>query len=141
MWNWRHAPVPHASILANVPSELIGAGAGPLPVFSTYTLIRSRRETSGAELQVPAQRASIRIRILPSLFGDGGHYRATLERIEAGGEKIVVRDIDDLQAADDRFVSLYLDSAQLTPGQYELSLVGPDTAASPEADRFAIHAE
>jgi hypothetical protein len=140
VWTWRHAAAPIAPMLAGMPGY-VGRDNGSLPVFATYTLIRSRGESSDVEIQVPAQRAAIQMRILPSVFVMGGRYRATLQRIEAGGERTLVRDIGDLEAAGDRFVTLYLDSAQLTQGRYEISLAQVDSAPSSESDRFTIRAE
>jgi hypothetical protein len=140
VWTWRHAAAPIAPVLAGLPG-FVGRDSGALPVFATYTLIRSRGEASDFEIQVPAQRAAIQIRILPSVFVMGGRYRATLQRLEADGEKTLVRDIGDLDAAPDRFVTLYLDSAQLTRGSYQISLAESDSGAGSESDRFTLRAE
>jgi hypothetical protein len=138
VWSWRHAAAPMAPVLAGLPG-FVGHDSGSLPIFATYTLIRSRGESADVDIQLPAQHAAIQIKILPSVFVTQGRYRATLQRIGADGEKSLVRDIDGLQAAGDRFVTLYLDSAQLTPGSYEISLAQADSSAASEADRFRLH--
>jgi hypothetical protein len=129
-----------APVLAGLPG-FVGRDSGSLPVFASYTLIRSRGESADVEIRLPAQHAAIQIKILPSVLVTEGRYRATLQRIEADGEKSVVRDIDGLQAGGDRFVTLYLDSAQLTPGSYQISLEQADSSAASEADRFSLHAK
>ena len=140
VWTWRHAVAPITPVMASLPG-FVGRDSGSLPVVATYILVRSRGESPAAEIRAPAQRAAIQIRILPSVFVVGGRYRATLQRIEAGGEKTLVRDIGGLEAAADRFVTLYLDSAQLTKGRYEIALAESDSTTSSESDRFTIHAE
>jgi hypothetical protein len=138
IWAWWHVPS-RTLILAGSPAEFVGDPSRPLPVAGTYGLIRSRGQGSAVEIAVPAQRSAIQIRVLPSEFAERGPYRASLERGEGNGGKAVVGEIGGLVAADDRFVTLYLDSSRLTPGDYEITLVRAD-AASPatEADRFTL---
>jgi hypothetical protein len=138
IWAWRHGPT-RPPVLAGSAAEFAGDSHRPLRIAATYGLIRSRGEGSAVEITLPVERAAIQIRVLPSEFAEHGGYRASLESVGATGGTALVAQIDGLAAADDRFVTLYLDSARLTAGDYELTLVRADEhLPAAEADRFSL---
>jgi hypothetical protein len=141
IWAWWHVPS-RALILAGSPAEFVGDPKRPLPIAGTYGLIQTRGQGSGVEIMVPVKRSAIQIRVLPSVFAEHGRYHASLERVQGSGGKAVVGEIGGLVAAEDRFVTLYLDSSRLTPGDYEITLARAD-AESPatDADRFRLRAK
>ena len=50
------------------------------------------------------------------------------------------REIEGLTAAPDRYITVYLDSARLVRGDYEVSLgVQTSSSADVETDHFPIH--
>jgi hypothetical protein len=137
IWAWWHVPG-RPLILAGSPAEFVAESEPALTVAGTYGLIRSRGQEAAVEITLPLRRAAIQIRVLPAEFAEHGRYRASLERVVGGG-KAVVGEIRRMVMAEDRFVTLYLDSSQLTPGDYELSLMRADSQSpAAEADRFAL---
>jgi hypothetical protein len=139
IWAWWHVPS-RPLILAASPAEFVGEGKQTLPIAGTYALVRSRGQDAAVEITLPVEGAAARqIRVLPSVFADHAGYRASLEHVEGSGGKTVIGEIGGLVAADDRFVTLYLDSSRLAAGEYEITLVGVD-AESPatNADRFTL---
>lgn len=137
LWAWWHVPS-RTLILAGSPAEFVGDPARPLPIAGTYQLIRSRGQDSAAEMTLPVKRAAMQVQILPSVFAEHGRYRASLERVDGRG-KVFVGETGGLVVAEDRFVSLYLDSSLLAPGDYEISLARADSVSpAPEADRFTL---
>jgi hypothetical protein len=137
IWAWWHGPT-RPLILAGSPAEFATDPARRLPIGDTFTLIRSRGQDAAIDLSLPTKRSAIRIRVLPSVFVERGQYRARLERVEPERGAAVVGEIGGLMVGEDRFVTLYLDSAQLAPGEYAITLAGAGSEARAEADRFTV---
>jgi hypothetical protein len=138
IWAWWHGPT-RPLIMAGSAAEFTGHPDRPLPIAATYGLIRSRGQRSSVEITLPAPRAAIQIRVLPAEFAEHGEYRASLERVLGTGGKAMVAEIGGLIAADDRFVTLYLDSSRLTAGDYEIALARAGVKLSAtDADRFSL---
>jgi hypothetical protein len=139
VWMWRHDAGPRNSVLARSPAEFLDAGARPLSIVGNYVLARSRGPMPAVEILRPAERAAVEVRILPSSHTEGGRYRIILERSSIDGEVSAVHEMNGLETAPDRYVTIYLDSSKLVPGQYRLSLVHGDPASgATEDDRFVL---
>jgi hypothetical protein len=138
-WVWRQPGTVAGPMLAGVSRDLLTRSRLPLSVASSVTFVNSRDRQSVTEIALPPAQAAIQVRIFPSQFAPGSRYRVSVERVDVGvdvgrgaGRHEVV-----LTAGSDRFVVLYLDSAQLTPGKYCIELLPSGAGqASAESETF-----
>jgi hypothetical protein len=130
-----------APMLAASISKLVDQSGSPLPIASTYAVYR-KRDAYDAEIELPSSRQAIRLRVLPDATASaptaGGadvRYRVSLSAIDAGDSEEGAGSIERLQPAEDGFVTLFVDSAQLAPGPYRLvvSREGDDPSAGSES--------
>ena len=121
---WNAAPAP---MLAATVTSLVDRDGAHLVVSNVYAVFHQRagEGTYDALLPLPPSRQAIELRVLP----DAGPqqpppYRASLTRIPISGDTSAeaTAAIADLSPAADGFVSIFVDSAQLRPGDYQLDL-------------------
>ena len=122
------------------PSEstILSASSGAAPVLGTFVLVTQRGAHSHAALSVSRKTGTIVLKMLPSDFTPDGHYTATLLKRDATGIQAPVAHVHDLKPTSDRYVILYLNPIELSPGDYELTLSGMPPAQATAADHFAL---
>jgi hypothetical protein len=123
------------AVLAQSLKELAAPHHELPSVVATYVLARTRGGAPAAEVPLPDGGGAIELRVLPSVFSPTALYRAGLRRV--GGVKIA--QIDAALAAPDGYVTIYVDSRALTPGEYEVSLAeAVPQGTNANSDRFVI---
>jgi hypothetical protein len=140
VWIWRTAPSSSPAMLALSPSALMESGSTPLAVGVRYVFAATRGPSSSVEIAIPPTRAAIEIKLVPLGVDDRGHYRAVITRVDVDGRKPKLSEIDGVPFGSDGYVTIYIDSARLEPGIYELSLEDENAVARQAADRFEFQA-
>ena len=136
-WGWRRPPL-HAPAMAASRFELVGGDRDVLPVGGHYVLARDRGAAAAVSVQLPHERNVIELQVLPSDFAAGRPYWIDLARVDASGRRTVLRALDDVPAAEDRYVTVFVDSARLIPGRYELSLGAEPRVPGGGSDQFSL---
>lgn len=133
---WFYLAAAPSKLLALSPAEFTSGQRPPPVVVGSYVLARTRGSAPAIELP---HSGVIEIRALPSVLSSSVSYRAEViaSAGTAGGR--LVGQLDAGRAADDGYVTFYLDLAQLASGPYEV-LLAPSVAAGPDskADRFPM---
>ena len=133
---WFYSSATPPKLLALSPAQFVSGGHAPAPVAGSYVLARTRGSLPATELR---RGGLIEIRALPSVLSSSVSYRARLTANDGTAGGRLLGQVDAGRAAGDGYITFYLDSAQLAPGDYEVSLT-PTDAAGPDskADRFPI---
>lgn len=126
-------------LLASLPTALMDETGQPLPVFTKRYVMRMRSGGFDAQLQMPRLREAIELRILPQPSTEPAEYSVQVSRIDEMQPPRPVGDLDQLHVGDDGYVAVYLDSAQLSPGVYELRLRRANTSSSGATSIFLLH--
>ncbi len=126
-------------VLAAAPADFMHSPARTVPLVGTYILARSRNPTGSIDLELPARRGIVQLRLLPSNPGDQ-RYAAHLTRLPANGRSQLVSELSGLVASSlDLYVTLYIDSSNLPAGDYEISLdPQPAPSVNTPPDRFIL---
>jgi hypothetical protein len=120
---WSNDPAP---MMAASLASLVDDGGNPLSIASTYAVFHKRADAYDAVIQLPASRQAIELRVLPDLGRQQPPpYRASLSQIGTAGNTDPIVSIESLQPGDDGFVSIFIDSARMSPGEYVLDLSSP----------------
>lgn len=135
---WRDRVPPPAPLLATSLQQLADRGAR-ISAGSQFTLQRTRSDDEvDARIPLPAQRAAIRLRVLPDAGVAGSSHDVSLRRVADGeGDDRAAATIPDLRADDAGYIEFFIDSATLRPGVYRLEV----DAATPDAGTFLIRFE
>ncbi|HZF24947.1 MAG TPA: hypothetical protein VEZ88_01705 [Steroidobacteraceae bacterium] len=133
---WQSVSTP--SILASSASEFIVASEQALVVKSTPPMLRVRSDKYDAEIELPAQRQALKLRLLPGLPGKADEYSVSLARINDDGSTAAVAVVKDLREAGDGFITVFADSALLRPGRYQLTVTGEGAEAPVYGETFVI---
>jgi hypothetical protein len=121
------------------PNEMAARHHATMAVRGSYVLARTRGVAGTTEVRLPAEAGAIELRIVPSGASPQTRYSVSLRRLDGtlGGKALA--QIDAGSPAPDGYVTIYIKSSQLTPGDYELSLTPADsTGTNAKSDRFAI---
>jgi hypothetical protein len=135
-----------APMLAASLSSLVDQSGSPLPIAGAHAIFRKRADAYDAVIELPASRQAIELRVLPdasavtsTASGADTRYRVSLSLIGASATAEASGSIERLQAADDGFVTMFVDSSRLSPGTYQL-VVESETGDGERrvADSFVI---
>jgi hypothetical protein len=118
---------PRHSLLAGSIASLVGPTGVALPVTAKLAVYRKRSGSPDAVIETPNSAGAIEMRILPETAVNSRDYKVTLARVPDGS---ALATVEDLQPADDGFVTLFIDSSQLRAGQYRLDIAGEVPAGS-----------
>ena len=130
-------PVAKRPLLASLPSALTDEAGKPLPVITKRYVMRMRSGAYDVQLQVPADRQAIELRILSQQSASTDRYALEMSRIDEMQPPRPIGDLEHLTVGPDGYVAVYLDSAQLSAGIYELRLRRDD--ASNDVSVFLLH--
>lgn len=125
-------------MLAASISSLVDQSGNGLQVGNTYAVYRTRSGTYDAEITLPASRQAIELRVQPSSADRSDRYRVSLALVREDGESGPAASIADLTPASDEFVTLFVASAQLVPGEYRLAISREKADPSAETESFLI---
>jgi hypothetical protein len=136
---WTRFREPTPVVLASATADFVRSSARTAPLVGSYILARSREATSPIDLELPARRGITQLRLLPSSSTDQ-HYNARLIRLASTDGRQLIGELHGLALSRmDLYVTVYIDSSNLPPGDYEVSLE-PQSATSVDAhqDRFIL---
>lgn len=103
----------------------------PLATAATYTVLRTRSMSYDAEIELPASAQTIGLRVLPEVEPHAARYRVTLSSVADDDTLREIATVGGLEPdAADGFVPVYLNSARLAPGRYQLMLSGEEAAST-----------
>lgn len=119
-------------MLASAVSALVDTSGNTLPVARTFAVFRKRVEAYDAVIDRPASQQAIEIRVLPETDAAPASYRVSLSRLRDDETLEPMATVDDVKPGEDGFLSVFADSARLTPGRYRLNVSGGGAAASPD---------
>jgi hypothetical protein len=122
----RDAQLP--SLLAGSPSLLTAGGERAPTIGAVQRVFRTRSTGADAEIQLPAERQAIALEVLPE--SEGKRFGASIATARR-----VLATTSGLPTNADGLVPMYLDSSQLEPGSYELTLTNE---ATNEASVFTL---
>ena len=108
-----------------------------LPAGKSVRIDHQRGIDADAAIELPAQPRALRLRVQPDATLEAASYRLTLLSVGADAEPRTVASLGALQADAEGLVVVFLDSAVLQPGSYELQLADATNSAS-EEDRFSV---
>ena len=126
---------------ASTPSVLASSAAAfdkVLAVSSTPPMLRVRSEKYDAEIELPAERQALKLRLLPATPAGAAKYSVSLARLKDDGSTETVAAVKDLRPAEDGFISVFADSASLRPGRYQLTVTGENSEAPVYGETFVI---
>ena len=132
-WSTESGPM-----LAAELSALVDGNGNPLHLGATYSVFRKRAAGYDAVVDLPASQEAIALRVLPDAELPLAKYVLSLWSVSAGARSEVARLPQGVEPAADGSISLFVDSARLTPGDYQLVLTDAEAAASPRQDTFTI---
>jgi hypothetical protein len=133
-WRWGLEPVGRP-LLAATPSALLDEAGHPLPLSGAYVAVHTRAETF-AHIELPPGRSAIELRVFPQMVTGPTGYRAYLMRFPRNVSREQAAALRDLQPDREGFVHLYVDSARLAAGRYELVL--SDNANGDDRETFEL---
>jgi hypothetical protein len=108
------------SLLAASPSLLAMGNERALTIGAVQRVFRTRSTGADAEIQLPAGRQAIALEVLPE--SEGSRFGASIATARR-----VLATTSGLLTNADGLVPMYLDSSQLQPGAYELTLTNETT--------------
>jgi hypothetical protein len=121
LWTRFHAApprAPSATITAFVPR-----GSKQTPFLGTYILTHARNATRSVDLELPARRGIVQLRLLPSNPHGSDSLNARLSRVTAEGDTHLIGEAAGLTASSaDLYVNVYIDLSNLPQGDYEIAL-------------------
>lgn len=125
------APTPPVMV-ANLSSL-----GGPTTIASSHSVLRRRGSPFDAEVTLPRAGAAIELRVLPEFTAAHSRYRISLARLDSDDVKNQLAQVDDVPAADDGMVPIYLDASRIEPGDYEVA-ISSDEPVEARTSRFLI---
>ena len=107
----------------------------PLPLASTHAVLRTRSASYDADIALPDSAHAIELRVLPEYEAQPAHYRIVLQSIGDDDALRPVAQIGGLAPESDGFVPVFINTARIGPGRYQLTLSGDagTTGASEES--------
>jgi hypothetical protein len=125
-----------SGVLTASLEQLVDSGGRVLSSSRTYSVLRQRTTVNRTEIELPAAREAIKLRILPrpDLMPP---YLVSLVEIRAQGEPVKVGSIAVARADEEGRVTVFADSGRLSSGSYVLIVTGSAKTDNVE-DTFPI---
>ena len=121
---------PTQPVLVASLSAWTDASGRPLPVAASRSLLRVRGAQYDATIETTDVPAAVELRLLPEFETQPPVYRVALSYIDESGAATERGSLPGVAAGADGYVTVYVDSGALEPGQYRLSLSPADAVAS-----------
>lgn len=131
LWSYFNGPsrVPAPpAVLASEVAGLQRRGADLPSLVGSYVLVRSRQANKTIDVQLPLKPGVIQLHIMPEEL-TARRYGVRLTRLIPGRPAASLGEVSGLTPDADSYVTLYVDTAALASGDYEISL-SPQPAAS-----------
>jgi hypothetical protein len=122
-----------APLLAAAATSFVDVQGSALSVATTVAVFRKRAGDYDAVIELPPARSAIEIRVLPELGAALQRYRVSLARMRDDGPAEPAELIAGLRPAEDGFVTVFADSARLSPGRYRLAVAPTEPNAGSAA--------
>ena len=112
--------------------------ATPLSEAATYQVQRTRSDVD-AIVPLPSSPKAIKLRVRPVFDPQPAAYRIELAAVAEDESLTPVASLNALRLDGDGFITLYVNSAFLKPGNYQLNVAnGVDVAGSATANEFLL---
>jgi hypothetical protein len=134
---WTMEPAP---MIASELSSLLDSAGNPLPLSRAYAVMRKRGPAYDAVIELPASQQAIELRVVPDQEATPGPYRVVLRSVRGGAERELTRLDQRLIPHSDGYVSVFVNSTLLEPGEYELALFGETAGHASAQNTFLIQA-
>jgi hypothetical protein len=135
---WLQLRGPAAAMLFLSPGELAAHYHQAVAVRASYVLARTRGTARVTEVTLPTEAGAIELKAVPS-GASNIRYRVGLWRLAGPAGTADTAQLDAGAAGPDGYVTVYVDSSQLMPGDYAVSLTpAVSGGAGAAADRFVI---
>ncbi|HWK73293.1 MAG TPA: hypothetical protein VNQ81_03410 [Povalibacter sp.] len=119
-------------------SALVDSSGNPLHLVNTYAVFHARGSVRTTIIELPASRQAIQLRVLPDVATpQATAYRASLQRLADDGHVEPAATLEGLRPAGDGYITIFIDSQRMTPGDYQLSV---SNDADMAATTFGIRA-
>lgn len=131
-----------APMLAATSAAFVDMQGSVLPVGGTYAVFRKRVDDYDVTISLPSDRKVIALRAFPQSGAPAQRYRVSLARMRDDGSVEPSQSVAALNPADDGFVTVFVDSALLSPGRYRMSVSAADGPENPaNAESFLIRVD
>ena len=138
-WAWNHREGEYFGH-GTAPISALSTSHQSLPLAGSVVLVRSRETASETPVRLPQERSAIEFKIFPSRFIEHTHYIVTLALRRKDGLEPLGQ--SEVEPDTSRYLTVYVNSAQLTRGQYELTVTPQSPAANAaDQDHFVIRLE
>ena len=117
----------NAPWVAAASAAFVDRQGNALAIGPTVAVFRTREGKLDAAVQLPATRQVIVLRALPESGAPTDLYRLSLARLREDGSAEPSQAVAALRPAEDGFVTVYIDSALLTPGRYRMTVSSGDS--------------
>lgn len=124
--------------LAVSVAALNEAYVGSSRTLQSIDLLPVRSTLYDAVIELPKKPAALELHVLPEGVPKSSQYQISLLQISSDGKRVQLGAIDGLQPDADDFLTVYVDSARLVPGQYELRVAGAKSSSSGQSGSFLI---
>lgn len=129
---FHRSPSSQPALVASA-AELVDRLGDPLPVVATRPIMRMRSTAADLSIELPPSPQTIALRVLPEVETTPARYRITLASIDDDESLHPVAEIGGLVPDAEGFVPVFVNSAKLASGRYELAL-SADAGTSAEKE-------
>jgi hypothetical protein len=123
-----------SQLAATSVNELTGRFSSELQVQQSISILRTRSVFSDATVALPAQPAAIALHVMPDEASASGRYRFSVSKVMADGTTLPISKLNALPADNEGFVTVYLNSGLLTPGDYFVWVLDNESAELENTD-------
>jgi hypothetical protein len=109
-------------LLAATSGELHSREGDALPIVATHTILRTRGVAQAARIEIGEQPASVEMLVLPEYGSPQSRYRLSIATVDDDGRPTVIGELQRLAMTPEGFVRVFLNTARIVPGQYQLLL-------------------
>jgi hypothetical protein len=132
---WRGWNIELRPTLAGSVSALSNAFQSTLPVVESYSIQRTRSSSYDATIPLPITPAAIELRIKPKVPAVPATYKVSFGAVTADNSTKDTIAIGGLRTAKDGYITVYMNTANLPPAVYELTIAADDGSSTPDTTR------
>jgi hypothetical protein len=136
IWLGRATP----SLIAASINDLTPPFAAHLQLNRSIRIERTRSSSYDATIVLPANPAAIELRIKPAVVAASGKYWIRMSQFAADDSVKPVATLNGVAPDADALISVYLNSANLSPAVYELQIADAAATTADPSNAFLIEA-